>query len=525
MKKNLVLFTIVFLSICIGYLLGSEKQTLMPGQNGTSSIKRLNRLMNYIENDYVERINTDSLVGKVIEDIVNRLDPHSVYIPAREKQSIAENMQGNFYGIGVSFFMHNDSVAIIRVLEGGPSEASGLLPGDRILIANEDTLFQKNYSSQKIMQTLKGRQGTPVNLTLYRRSEDRIIQVEMKRGVVPLPSVEAHYLVDQNTGYLKINRFSQTTYQEFKAAMEKLLSDGTEQLILDLRNNPGGYLFPAKKISNAFLKKDQTIVITQSNMGEEEKSLAKGDGFFQEGKLVVLVNEQSASASEIVAGAMQDNDRGWIIGRRTFGKGLVQQQMPLGEGDAVRLTTSKYFTPTGRSIQKPYNGDRDAYFEDIGNRYHTGEMADANKIPVSDSLAFKTPEGRTVFGGGGITPDFYITNTNTEAEEWKAFILNSNLMNNFIFKQLDKNRRAFNALKKEDLMADQYIEMLPWHKLFVSHCIEKEVEIEISEAETLKAVKSYLGLQLFGENVFNEIKNQGDVFVARAKKLLDSLNN
>ena len=363
MKKNLVLFTIVFLSICIGYLLGSEKQTLMPGQNGTSSIKRLNRLMNYIENDYVERINTDSLVGKIIEDIVNRLDPHSVYIPAREKQSIAENMQGNFYGIGVSFFMHNDSVAIIRVLEGGPSEASGLLPGDRILIANEDTLFQKNYSSEKIMQTLKGRQGTPVNLTLYRRSEDRIVQVEMKRGVVPLPSVEAHYLVDQNTGYLKINRFSQTTYQEFKAAMEKLLSDGTEQLILDLRNNPGGYLFPAKKISNAFLKKDQTIVITQSNVGEEEKSLAKGDGFFQEGKLVVLVNEQSASASEIVAGAMQDNDRGWIIGRRTFGKGLVQQQMPLGEGDAVRLTTSKYFTPTGRSIQKPYNGDRDDYFE------------------------------------------------------------------------------------------------------------------------------------------------------------------
>jgi carboxyl-terminal processing protease len=525
MKKKLVLFTIVFLSICIGYLLGSEKQTLMPGQNGTSSIKRLNRLMNYIENDYVERINTDSLVGKIIEDIVNRLDPHSVYIPAREKQSIAENMQGNFYGIGVSFFMHNDSVAIIRVLEGGPSEARGLLPGDRILIANEDTLFQKNYSSEKIMQTLKGRQGTPVNLTLYRRSEDRIIQVEMKRGVVPLPSVEAHYLVDQNTGYLKINRFSQTTYQEFKAAMEKLLSDGTEQLILDLRNNPGGYLFPAKKISNAFLKKDQTIVITQSNVGEEEKSLAKGDGFFQEGKLVVLVNEQSASASEIVAGAMQDNDRGWIIGRRTFGKGLVQQQMPLGEGDAVRLTTSKYFTPTGRSIQKPYNGDRDAYFEDIGNRYHTGEMADANKIPVSDSLAFKTPEGRTVFGGGGITPDFYITNTNPEAEEWKAFILNSNLMNNFIFKQLDKNRRAFNALKKEDLMADQYIEMLPWHKLFVSYCIEKEVEIEISEAETLKAVKSYLGLQLFGENVFNEIKNQGEVLVARAKKLLDSLKN
>jgi carboxyl-terminal processing protease len=524
MKKNLVLFAIVFLSICIGYLLGSEKEILMSDKQDSWSMNRLERLMRYIENDYVDKINTDSLVGEVIEDIVNRLDPHSVYIPARERQSIAENMQGNFYGIGVSFFMYKDSVTIIRVLEGGPSEGVGLLAGDRILIANEDTLFQKNYSSEKIMQHLKGKPGTPVDLTLYRKSEDKVFQLEMKRGKVPLPSVDSYYMMEDTVGYLKINRFSQTTYEEFDIALNDLISKGMKKMILDLRDNPGGYLRPAIQISNALLQKDQTIVITKSNMGEEEKSMAEGDGDFQEGNLIVLVNGQSASASEIVAGAIQDNDRGWIIGRRTFGKGLVQQQMPLGGGDAVRLTIAKYFTPTGRSIQKPYNGDREAYYQDLTNRYHKGEMADVKKIPITDSLAYKTPKGRTVFGGGGITPDFYISNSNTEEEEWKSFILKSNMMNDFVFKVLDNNRRKFNDFSINDLLKNQFEDLLPWHDLFVKYCIDNEIEITIKDWETLRAVKGYLGLQLFGENTFNQIKNQEDLFLKTAVKTLDSLS-
>ena len=523
MKKKLVLFAIVFLSICIGYLLGSEKEILMSAENGSPSMNRLQRLLSYLENDYVEKINTDSLVGEVIENIVNRLDPHSIYIPAQQRQGIAENMQGNFYGIGVSFFMYNDSVTIIRVLEGGPSEAAGLQAGDRILIANEDTLYQKNYSSNKIMQTLKGRPGTALDLTLYRKSDDKVFQLEMERGKVPLPSVESFYLIDQTTGYIKINRFSQTTYDEFDKAINELLSIGMEKLILDLRDNPGGYLLPAKQISNVFLKKEQTIVITQTNMGEKEKSKAEGNGIFQEGELIVLVNEQSASASEIVAGAIQDNDRGWIIGRRTFGKGLVQQQMPLGEGDAVRLTIAKYFTPTGRSIQKPYSGDREAYYEDLPNRYHRGEMADAKKIPITDSLPFKTPKGRTVFGGGGITPDIYISNTNSEEEERNSFILSSNMMSNFVFEELDKNRKKFVGLKKSDLLDDHFEYMLLWHDLFLKYLSEKEVELAIDEQETLKSVKAYLGLQLFGENTFNQIKNKNDVFLKSAIRTLDSL--
>ncbi|MEK9603440.1 MAG: S41 family peptidase [Flavobacteriaceae bacterium] len=525
MKKNLVLFAIIFLSISIGYLLGSEKEILISATNSSGSINRLQRLLSYIETDYVEEINTDSLVGEVIENIVNRLDPHSVYIPARERQGIAENMQGKFFGIGVSFFMYRDSVTIIRVLEGGPSQAAGLLAGDRILIANDDTLYQKGFSSEKIVQTLKGKAGTPVDLTLYRKSEDKVFQLKMKRGKVPLPSVESNYMIDQTTGYLKINRFSQTTFEEFDQTLNDLLSKGMEKLILDLRNNPGGYLLPAKQISNAFLEKGRTIVVTQSNLGDQEKSISDGKGNFQKGNLIVLVNEQSASASEIVAGAIQDNDRGWIVGRRTFGKGLVQQQMPLGEGDAVRLTIAKYFTPTGRSIQKPYNGNREAYYEDLNYRYHRGEMSDENKIPIADSLAFTTPEGRTVYGGGGIIPDFFVSNNNSEEQEWNSFLLNSNLMNNFVFDELDKNRKEFVLLKKEVLLGEKFKEMLPWYELFEKYCNKEQIEITIEEQEMLKAVKAYLGLQLFGENTFNQVKNQEDIFLEKSIEILDSLSN
>tara|TARA_B100001173_G_scaffold304114_1_gene307674 strand:- start:5801 stop:7384 length:1584 start_codon:yes stop_codon:yes gene_type:complete len=524
MKKNLVLFAIVFLSICIGFFLGSEKEILMSDQQNSWSMNRLERLMRYIENDYVDEIDTDSLVGEVIEEIVNRLDPHSVYIPARERQSIAENMQGNFSGIGVSFFMYKDSVTIIRVLEGGPSEAVGLLAGDRILIANEDTLFQKNYSSEKIMYSLKGKPGTSIDLTMYRKSEDKVFQLEMKRGKVPLPSVDSYYLMDETVGYLKINRFSQTTYDEFDLALSDLISKGMEKLILDLRDNPGGYLHTAIQISNSLLQKDQTIVITKSKMGEEEKSISDGNGDFQEGDLIVLVNEQSASASEIVAGAIQDNDRGWIIGRRTFGKGLVQKQMSLGGGDAVRLTIAKYFTPTGRSIQKPYNLDRETYYKGLINRYPSAEISNAKKNPFNDSLAYKTPKGRTVYGGGGITPDFYISNKKTEQENFNSLILNSNMMNNFVFEEVDNNRKKFNGLEMEYLLKGEFEDLLPWHDLLVKYCADKKIEITVQEQETFKAVKAYLGLQLFGVNTFNQMKNQDDLFLEIAINTLDSLS-
>ena len=524
MKNNFVLFLIVALSILIGYLLGNEKELLTIVDAGGSRMNRLERLLTYIENDYVEKINTDSLVGVVIEDIVERLDPHSVYIPSFERQMIVENMQGNFYGIGVSFFLVRDTVTIIRVIKDGPSEKAGLLAGDRILVANQDTLFQKKYSANKIMSILKGKPGTEVKLKLYRKSEDVIVDISLKRGKVPLQSVESHYMIDDSIGYIKINRFSQTTFNEFELAIQNLIGEGMDKMILDLRDNPGGYLHSAKQISNAFLSKNQTIVITKTNTGEEEKSVAKGDGIFQEGGLIILVNEQSASASEIVAGAVQDNDRGWIIGRRSFGKGLVQKQMPLGGGDAVRLTIAKYFTPSGRSIQKPYfNNNRKDYYEDLNNRFENGEMADEKKIPIIDSLAFKTPKGRTVYGGGGIIPDTYISNKNTQEEQWNDLILNSPLISNFVFNQLDQNRKAFSKLKEVQLLNNKSSSILPSYQEFSDYCKTNGIDFKNGKQETLKAIRANLALQLFGENIFNRIKNQEDIFIDKAIKTLDTL--
>ena len=523
MKNNFILFSIIGLSILIGYFLGNENQFHYREIGGDEKINRVERLLNYIENDYVERINTDSLVGIVIEDIVNKLDPHSVYIPSFDRQLIVENMQGKFYGIGVSFFLVRDTVTVIRVIKDGPSEKAGLLAGDRILIANQDTLYQKKYSADKIMSVLKGKPGTDVKLKLYRKSEDLIIDVDLKRGKVPLKSVESSYMLNDSIGYLKINRFSQTTFNEFESALKKLLSEGMHKMILDLRDNPGGYLHSAKQISNTFLSKGQTIVITKTNTGEQEKSVAKGDGIFQKGHIIILVNEQSASASEIVAGAIQDNDRGWIIGRRTFGKGLVQKQMPLGGGDAVRLTIAKYFTPSGRSIQKPYSNNRNEYYDDLNNRFENGEMADQTKIPIIDSLSYKTPKGRIVYGGGGIIPDKYVSNQNTKEEQWNDLILNSPLISNFIFDQLDLNRKAFSLLKEGELLKNLTPALIPSYEEFYEYCKTKGVEFKNGEKETLKALRANLALQLFGENTFNQIINQGDIFIEKAIKTLDTL--
>ena len=523
MKNNFILFSIIGLSILIGYFLGNENEFHYREIGGDEKINRVERLLNYIENDYVERINTDSLVGIVIEDIVNKLDPHSVYIPSFDRQLIVENMQGKFYGIGVSFFLVRDTVTVIRVIKDGPSEKAGLLAGDRILIANQDTLYQKKYSADKIMSVLKGKPGTDVKLKLYRKSEDLIIDVDLKRGKVPLKSVESSYMLNDSIGYLKINRFSQTTFNEFESALKKLLSEGMHKMILDLRDNPGGYLHSAKQISNTFLSKGQTIVITKTNTGEQEKSVAKGDGIFQKGHIIILVNEQSASASEIVAGAIQDNDRGWIIGRRTFGKGLVQKQMPLGGGDAVRLTIAKYFTPSGRSIQKPYSNNRNEYYDDLNNRFENGEMADQTKIPIIDSLSYKTPKGRIVYGGGGIIPDKYVSNQNTKEEQWNDLILNSPLISNFIFDQLDLNRKAFSLLKEGELLKNLTPALIPSYEEFYEYCKTKGVEFKNGEKETLKALRANLALQLFGENTFNRIINQGDIFIEKGIKTLDTL--
>lgn len=476
--------------------------------------------MSYLTQDYVDKINADSLVRVVIEDIVSELDPHSIYIPAVESESLSESMQGNFEGIGVQFRMLQDSIAVSRVLKGGPSEKAGLKSGDRILMADQDTLYSKALENEQIISRLKGNSSTPVRLTVYRKKQDSIYTFDLIRGPVPLPSVNASYMIDQNTGYIKINRFSQTTYSEFRAALTELLDQDIKDLIIDLRGNPGGYLLPAKQIADDFLEDQKPIVIVEGNNGRREKTVSSSQGLFEKGGLTVLVDEDSASASEVIAGAIQDNDRGLILGRRTFGKGLVQQQMPLGQGDQIRLTTARYYTPTGRSIQRPYGtSTRSDYYAEVRERYQTGEMEDPAKIPINDSLIFTTPKGRTVYGGGGITPDIYITNADSPEEVWNRYLIGSNLIDLFVFLELDKNHKKY----KFDNAPQFYNEPLPYAEEFIEafkiFCNDYNLPLGVNDEnkdDILNSIKAFIALQLFDENLYIRIINQTDPFILRA---------
>lgn len=529
MKRNtFFLFLIVLLSIAIGYLFGSHQNALIrPEIDGSHpSISKLNQLMTYLTRDYVDKINADSLVREVIEDIVAELDPHSVYIPAVESESLSESMQGNFEGIGVQFRMVQDTIAVSRVMEGGPSERAGLKAGDRILMADQDTLYSKNLQSNQIVSRLKGSAATTVQLKVFRKLQDSILTFDIVRGPVPLPSVSASYLINNTTGYIKINRFSQTTYTEFQEAIKGLIDQEIKDLILDLRGNPGGYLLPAKQIADDFLEASKPIVIVEGNNGKREQTISSGSGLFEKGSLFVLVDEDSASASEVIAGAIQDNDRGWIMGRRTFGKGLVQQQMPLGQGDQVRLTTARYYTPTGRSIQRPYDSSsREDYYAEVQKRYQSGEMEDSTKIPVNDSLVFKTPKGRIVYGGGGITPDIYISNEDDPQTAWSRYLIASNLIDLFVFLELDKNFKKYDFTNAPRFFNEELPFQEEFLEAFKTFCKDYSIPIEITsenKKSILNSIKAVIALQRFNENMYIRILNQTDPFIHRALEEIKS---
>ena len=513
----------MFSSILIGFIIG-RNETFFTNYGQKKSVDRLSQLIRYLDKDYVDKIDTDSLVGEVIEDIVEKLDPHSVYIPSSESQMISESMKGNFVGIGVSFFMIRDTIAVVRVLEKGPSEKVGIKSGDRILMADRDTLFNKNIKSEVIVARLKGNSNSPVNLKVYRKLNDSIYNFIIVRASVPLPSVSAYYMIDDETGYMKINRFSQTTFNEFKKGIVSLVNQKMSNLIIDLRGNPGGYLLPAKQISDSFLKSGRPIVIVESKNGKREKTISTNQSLFENGNLYILVDEQSASASEVIAGAVQDNDRGWILGRRTFGKGLVQQQMPLGKGDLVRLTTARYFTPTGRSIQRPYNNEtRQEYYAEPHNRFNTGEMKDKLKVPIMDSLIYKTPGGRILYGGGGIMPDIYLSNKNSIEDEWNNLMLRSNLVNRFVFLEMDKFRVKYKFKNPAKFYNEPLMDQDQFFKSFKEYCLENDFPLKINNKKmVINSIKAYIALQLFGENIFTRIINQEDPFIQKA---LDDIKN
>jgi carboxyl-terminal processing protease len=516
-KKNLPLFlafAVVF-GILIGMSFGGSSNNFLSSSKSASQEQKIKKLINFIENDYVDNVSTESLLDGAIKQMLGELDPHSVYIPKQNLQAVQENMQGNFVGIGVQFRMISDSITVVQPIKDGPSIKKGIKAGDRILMANKDTLFGKNMMSGAVPKFLKGKPNTEVNLQVYRKSSDSLFNIAITRGKVNIKSVDLAYMMNDSVGYIKLDRFARNTFTEFKSSLNYLMNNGMTDLVLDLRGNGGGFIDIANSIVDEFLEDDKLIVFTKNNKDEIEESFATQTGDFEKGGLYVLIDENSASASEIVAGALQDNDKGTIIGRRSFGKGLVQIEMALGDGSAVRLTTARYYTPTGRSIQKPYEGNGNKnYYKDYQKRVANGELLSKDSIQVIDSLKFTTPKGKIVYGGGGIIPDVFVP-IDTSSYMSNFYF---NTINNFAFDYVDANRKSL-----EKWNVNTFIEDFDTNeKVFDTYLSEVEDKIKTS-FKAKQSIKKYLKASianvLFGDVGFYRIIHQEDKMLQKVLEL------
>lgn len=526
-KKYLPL--IIGLACAAGVLIGASLNFSDTPENifsGNTKKQKLNRLINYIDYEYVDDVNTDSIVDVTVNSILTNLDPHSTYIPKNEYQDVAQNMKGDFVGIGIRFYKIKDTIAVVRPLSNSPSEKAGIQAGDRILYADNQQLFGKELSNDSLTKILKGKINSKVDLKVFRESKDSIFNFRVERTTIPIKSVDAAYMLSKKLGYIKLNRFSETTYQEFRKAEKNLRAKGAKELVLDLRDNGGGYLDEAVKIADEFLPKGKLIVFTKNKKGKIKKTYATGNGDFENEPVYVLINENTASASEVIAGALQDNDIGTIVGRRSYGKGLVQREMELGDGSAVRLTVARYYTPTGRSIQKPYSNGNKAYFEDYLHRYENGELKEKDSIHVTDSLKYKTPGGKVVYGGGGIIPDIFVAKNTDFERESLTYMLRGGVMDSFIFNVLEKDRNYYNQLDLETFKSTQVM-----NKNIVDDFITYLEGFNFDFRQTnyrvllYQYLKATMAQQLFGSNAFEEIVNQKDNMLQKVQELTNSNNN
>lgn len=501
------------LGVGIGGWLNVSRDPGLVASNTSKS--KLNSLIDFINNEYVDDVNTDSIVNLTVDNILAKLDPHSVYIPPSVQTQVAESMKGDFVGIGINFYMYKDTVAVIKPVANGPSAKAGIQAGDRLLYAGKTKLFGRLLPSDSLYATLKGAVGSDIEVTVYRKTTRQKLKFKIKRAVIPLKSVDVALMLNPTVGYIKINRFSETTFAEFNSGLTQLKKQGAQTLVLDLRDNGGGYMEEAIAIADHFLKDNDLIVFTKSKSGTIEKTFATEKGNFESGRLFVLINENSASASEILAGAIQDNDRGTIVGRRSFGKGLVQREMDFKDGSAVRLTVARYYTPSGRSIQKPYAKGNTDYFKESEHRFLNGELYHKDSIKVADTLKFKTKKGKLVYGGGGIVPDVFVPISAEKGEESASLLEQSGMVGHFVFEELDRDRKAFKGLSFPEFLskynADHYF------GLFQHYLRENGLflPLEKSKIAVNPYIKAEFARQLFGEDYFYQIVLKQDEMVKK----------
>lgn len=531
MKNNSTRFIPFLLAICLiaGIAIGTFYANHFSGNKlgiiNTSSNK-LNALLRIIDDQYVDTVNISDLVEEAMPQILSELDPHSSYIPAKDLEAVTADLKGSFSGIGIQFTIQNDTIHVNNVIQGGPSEKVGLMAGDRIVEVDDSDFVGKIVTNEEAMKRLKGEKGSKVKLGVYRPGEKELLHFTVVRGNIPVKSIDAAYMINEKVGYVKVNKFGETTYPELLIALAKLSQKNCEGLIIDLRGNTGGYMAAAIQMVNEFLPNNRLIVYTQGRKSPRQDYNSNGTGSNQKMPLVVLVDEGSASASEIFAGAIQDNDRGTIVGRRSFGKGLVQQPIEFSDGSAIRLTIARYYTPSGRCIQKPYEKGKESEYElDLLTRYEHGEFFSADSIKQNETEVYRTRLGRPVYGGGGIMPDIFVPQDTTGMTSYFRMAANRGLIIRYTFEYTDQNRSTLQKYDTTEKM-EEYLKKQNLLNNFAAWAEKKGLK---RRNNLMAKSRKLFEMSLYGNIIYNmlgmeayvEFLNETDKTVLKAVEILE----
>lgn len=523
-KKTWVYFPLVIiLSVITGIILGNRLKNRNQPVFYPMALHKTNKLttiLQLIEDGYVDTVDINEVIEKTIPQMLENLDPHTAYIPAKYMQEVEEEMRGNFSGIGVQFSIQEDTVRVVEVISGGPSSKVGIVPGDKIISVNDSVIAGVNINNNAVLKLLRGKKNTRVSVGILRKSINKIMDFEITRDDIPLFSVDVTYMIDDQTGFLKISRFSDKTYNEFMEGMQKLNRSGAKKIIIDLRQNPGGSLGSVLQIVDEFLNKNEDILYTEGLNSKRKTYSSSGKNSWNDKQVFILIDEFSASASEIFAGALQDNDRAVVIGRRSFGKGLVQEQIPLMDGSALRLTVARFYTPSGRCIQKSYENGNEDYYNDLYSRFNHKEQLHADSIHFNDSLKYYTKSGRTVYGGGGIMPDIFVPLDTMGNSKYFNQIFHKGLIYSFAYIWADNNREILSNLKSFKEL-ENYLDKQNIIDSFIKYAEERGVRkdpegLKISGEIIITQLKAYIARNIIGEEGFYPIIEKIDNTLQKA---------
>lgn len=542
--KKYIIPTLTIACLLLGFLLGNAISNKAAAQrfyihNGQifSSTSKIDQLLQLMQSAYVEEIDTDSITDEVMQDLVQKLDPHSAYIPKKDLEIVNSELSASFSGIGVQFNIQNDTVHIVAVISGGPSEGVGILAGDKIVEVDDSTFVGKRINNEKVMHTLRGEKGTQVTLGIKRSGTPETLYYTVTRGDIPVHSVDAKFIIPiqaggihhiDKIGFVRVNKFGENTYDEFISALATLKMQGAKGYIVDLRENSGGFMDQAIRMANEFLESGEMIVYSEGRAYPKYEARANGAGRFKQVPLIVLIDDFSASASEIFSGAMQDNDRAQIIGRRSFGKGLVQQQLPFPDGSAVRLTVARYYTPSGRCIQKPYKlGEQDDYQKELLERFERGEFYNADSVHLQDSTLYFTKSGRVVYGGGGIMPDIFVGRDTTLNTPYYNRCVNLAYTYQFAYRYTDAHRKQL-SLFKDWKALEKHLLGANWLPEFIAFAKEKgiepdEAQIEKSRPLLTRLINAYIVRNILGDEGFFPLFERDDEITKKAVEVMSRM--